>query len=171
MTARVRLPHRASEERKQAEGGRVSTPLTGCAWCGGPLPPRYPSQPGTYRKFCCRLCQDRSTGAARRARDPGYAAAKARAWRANPPPRTDEQIAADRARKAANERRRRARKIEVIRLKGLCGSRVVTLTARPGSFSPHGGSAKIALLVSCWMTIARSRSMCQSYVIRRPTRR
>lgn len=78
---------------------------THCVVCGLLLPVdgRF------WRKYCSRSCQDVSTGAARAKRDPGYAAAKAKVWRANPPPRTEQQIAADRKRRAANERRRRAR--------------------------------------------------------------
>ena len=119
MTARVSVRDRRFEQRK-------------CGWCDGPIPPRSPGKPGPDRKYCSRLCGSRRHNAARAERDPDYLATKAREWRANPPPRNDEQIAADRARKAANERRRRARKVEVIRLKGLCGSRVVTSTGQTG---------------------------------------
>jgi predicted nucleic acid-binding Zn ribbon protein len=101
---------------------------THCAVCGLLLP----VDGRWWRRYCSRYCGNVSTGAARAQRDPGYAAMKAREWRANPPPRTEEQIAADRARRAANERRRRRRKVEVIRLKGLCGSRVVTSTGQAG---------------------------------------
>ena len=82
---------------------------TQCAVCKAKLPTdgRY------WRRFCSRRCQAVNTNATRRQRDPGYSARKAREWRANPPPRTDEQIAADRARRASNERRRRATRFEV----------------------------------------------------------
>ncbi len=81
---------------------------TRCAVCKAELP----TDGRWWRRFCGRRCQAVSTSAARRQRDPGYAARMAKAWRANPPPRTDEQIAADWKRRAANERRRRATRVE-----------------------------------------------------------
>ena len=113
---RVRFPSlklsRPHSQRKSMlssvfHGGFMKVRGTHCAVCGGLLP----DDGRWWRKFCSRYCSNVSTGAARRERDPTYAARKAREWRANPPPRTDEQIAADRRRRATNERRRRARKL------------------------------------------------------------
>ncbi len=78
---------------------------THCGVCGALLP----VDGRWWRRYCSKHCQDVSTSAARRERDPGYSARKAREWRANPPPRTEEQIAADRKRRARYVRRRRRR--------------------------------------------------------------
>lgn len=108
MPETAHRPRKVYAHTMSEQGKRSKRRARHCGVCKA----RLPVDGRWWRKFCSRRCQAVSTNAARRKRDPGYSARKAREWRANPPPRTEEQIAADRARRAANERRRRARLLE-----------------------------------------------------------